>query len=72
MRKFIYSVVCSIALLSFTLLPNTAKAEGYSVWVFWCGETHTWYDDAEDQEWDIWDDLLYDILEYEYCGGRPR
>jgi hypothetical protein len=65
MRKFIYSAVCSIALLSFTLVPTTAKAEGFHVWVFSCGKTMIVPIDAE---MELWDAYLYDAFEYLYCG----
>jgi len=65
MRTFIYSVVCSIALLSFTLMPTTAKAEGYHIWVFWCGETMNIPIDAEQEFFDYG---MYETFEYLFCG----
>jgi len=46
-------------------MPTTAKAEGYHIWVFWCGETMNIPIDAEQEFFDYG---MYETFEYLFCG----
>lgn len=68
MKRYFSSIICAISLLGFLIIPSTAKADGYHVWVFWCGETFTVPIDSEQQFFDYG---LYEALEIAFCGPAP-
>lgn len=68
MKKSIYSIFCSIAIIVFTFIPYTSSADGYEVWMFWCGKSATIVRSQPTNEMSDADWELYFDLEESLCG----
>lgn len=68
MKNYFSSLICAFALFGLTFLPTVARADGFQVWVFWCGESIII---NIDEEQEFFDDQLYTDLEELFCGEFP-